>query len=418
MNLLNYLFKIFVFFSFIKKKIIKKKYITTGKKSYKFFIISLFCAGLANFSTLYCVQPILPIFSKVFQLNPARSSLSLSITTIVMAIGMLFTGNLADVFGRKRIISYSLFFASFFTILCSSVSNWHSIVICRALVGLSLSGVTSVILTYMTEEIKPSDLALSVGLYISGNTFGGFFGRFFTSFIVHYYSWNIAIFCIGLISFIAFTFFVLYFPSSKNFITESFCLKTFIKNLILPLKNIQLRILFTIGFILMGSFITLFNYVGYRLMIKPFYLNHVIVGFLSVIYLIGVYTSPKAGLLTKIHGYGKVLIGSLILMLCGLSFTQFNQLIIIFLGLILFTGGFFAAHSISSSWIGHCSRNSKGYSSSVYLFFYYLGSSFFGTFGGLFWFFGGWLYISCFIYFLLGLGIFFSAKLINVSQRI
>lgn len=330
-----------------------------------------------------------------------------------MAIGMLFTGNLADIFGRKSVITFSLFFASFFTILCSNINNWDIIIFLRGLIGLSLSGITSVVLTYMTEEIKPNALALSVGLYISVNTFGGFFGRFFTSFFVHYYSWNIAIFCIGVISLISSLFFLFFFPPSLNFHTESFNLKRYFKNIILPLKNFQLRLLFFIGFLLMGSFITLFNYISYKLMIKPFFLNHALVGFISVIYLIGVYSSPKAGLLTKKYGYGNISIYSLFIMIFGLFLTQFNFIIIVFLGLILFTGGFFAAHSVSSSWIGHCSRNSKGYSSSIYLFFYYLGSSFFGTFGGLFWFFGGWLYVSFFILLLIILILYFLKKLSN-----
>lgn len=53
---------------------------------------ALFSAGLATFALLYCVQPILPVLSQEFGLTPANSSISLSISTAMLAIGLLFTG--------------------------------------------------------------------------------------------------------------------------------------------------------------------------------------------------------------------------------------------------------------------------------------------------------------------------------------
>lgn len=43
--------------------------------------------------------------------------------------------------------------------------------------------------------------------------------------------------------------------------------------------------------------------------------------------------------------------------------------------MMLFACGFFAAHSVASSWIGRRTRRAKGQASSLYLFCYYLGSS-------------------------------------------
>lgn len=52
---------------------------------------------------------------------------------------------------------------------------------------------------------------------------------------------------------------------------------------------------------------------------------------------------------------------------------------------MLFTSGFFAAHSLASSWIGRRAKRAKGQASALYLFFYYVGSSVAGTLGGFFW---------------------------------
>ena len=101
--------------------------------------------------------------------------------------------------------------------------------------------------------------------------------------------------------------------------------------------------------------------------------------------------------MTARFGRAPVLIGFLGLMLAGLLLTLFQALWLIILGLLLFAGGFFAAHSVASSWIGRRAVKAKGQASSLYLFCYYVGSSIAGTAGGFFWHFAGWNGIGGFI---------------------
>ncbi len=102
--------------------------------------LALFSAGLATFALLYCVQPILPVLSQEFGLTPANSSISLSISTAMLAIGLLFTGPLSDAIGRKPVMVTALLLASICTLLSTMMTSWHGILIMRALIGLSLSG--------------------------------------------------------------------------------------------------------------------------------------------------------------------------------------------------------------------------------------------------------------------------------------
>ena len=81
----------------------------------------------------------------------------------------------------------------------------------------------------------------------------------------------------------------------------------------------------------MGSFVTIFNYIGYRLILEPFLLCQSSIGFVSIIYLTGVYSSPKAGILIHKYDRNDILIASLFLMIIGIFITQFNQLFIIIL---------------------------------------------------------------------------------------
>ncbi|CAL4325738.1 Inner membrane transport protein YnfM [Buchnera aphidicola (Eriosoma lanigerum)] len=375
----------------------EKMYIKQGTIEFYSVTAALFSAGLSNFAILYSVQPILPLFSKEFHLTPLQSSFSLSSSTIMMAIGMLFISPISDMYGRKIVMTGSLFLASIFTILCSIMNSWEGIIVIRILTGLSLSGVASIAMTYLSEEMHSSVLPFSIGLYISGNTIGGFIGRIMTSILSNIFSWNIALMFVGFFSLCGSILFLYLLPESKNFKYNLFVLNNLINNFMLQWKDSILSTLFIIGFILMGSFITIFNYIGYRLLVKPFCLNQGLIGFLSVVYLVGVYTSPKAGILIKNYGRISILNISLLIMFIGLLITEINYLLCVIIGLTCFAGGFFAAHSIVSSWVGHQSKLLRSYASSLYLFFYYLGSSIFGSIGGYFWFFGGWLGVSIFV---------------------
>lgn len=50
------------------------------------------------------MQPILPVLSADFGVSPAASSLSLSVSTGTMALGLLFNGPLSDTVGRKSVM--------------------------------------------------------------------------------------------------------------------------------------------------------------------------------------------------------------------------------------------------------------------------------------------------------------------------
>ncbi|UKE83916.1 MFS transporter [Pectobacterium colocasium] len=375
----------------------KTPYIARGTPQFMRVTLALFSAGLATFALLYCVQPLLPVLSQDFGISPATSSLSLSVSTVMLAFGLLFTGPLSDTIGRKNVMVVSLMLAALCTVICAFMTSWNGILIMRAMIGLSLSGVAAVAMSYLSEEIHPSVLAFSMGLYISGNSIGGMSGRLVSGVLTDYFPWRVAIGTIGVLALIAAITFWRILPESRHFRPGSLRPKTLLLNSKLHWRDAGLPLLFLQGFLLMGAFVTLFNYIGYRLLAPPYLLSQAVVGLLSVVYLTGSYSSPKAGALTARYGRGPVLSISILLMLTGLGITALTPVFAIFGGMMLFTAGFFAAHSVASSWIGQRARRAKGQASSMYLFSYYLGSSLAGTLGGFFWHSFGWTGITVFL---------------------
>lgn len=285
--------------------------------------LALFSAGLATFALLYCVQPILPVLSNEFGVSPASSSISLSISTAMLAVGLLFTGPLSDAIGRKPVMVTALLLAACCSLLSTMMTSWHGILIMRALIGLSLSGVAAVGMTYLSEEIHPSFVAFSMGLYISGNSIGGMSGRLLTGVFTDFFGWRVALAAISGFALAAAIMFWRILPESRHFRPTSLRPKTLLINFRLHWRDRGLPLLFVEGFLLMGAFVTLFNYIGYRLMMSPWSLSQAVVGLLSVAYLTGTRSSPKAGAMTVRFGRGPVMLGFTAVMLCGLLLTLF-----------------------------------------------------------------------------------------------
>ncbi|WHQ73792.1 MFS transporter [Pantoea sp. Lij88] len=372
-------------------------YIRRGTPKFMRVTLALFSAGLATFALLYCVQPILPVLSQQFGVSPATSSLSLSISTGLMALGLLVTGPLSDAIGRKSVMVTALMLAAICTLISATMTSWHGILIMRGLMGLSLSGVAAVGMTYLSEEMDARVVAFSMGLYISGNSIGGMSGRLLSGVLTDLFSWRIAVAVIGCFSLASALMFWKILPASRHFRPITLRPRNLLINFRLHWRDPGLPWLFAEGFLLMGAFVTLFNYIGYRLLDAPWHLSQAVVGLLSVVYLTGSWSSPKAGALTSRLGRGPVMLGATAIMLLGLLATAFNSLWLILPGMMLFTAGFFAAHAVASGWIGPRARRARGQASSLYLFSYYVGSSVAGTLGGLFWHNFGWSGITLFI---------------------
>jgi YNFM family putative membrane transporter len=386
-------------------------YIEKGTPMFMRTVLALFCGGFATFALLYCVQPMMPLLSHEFSINAAQSSLILSVATGMLAIGLLITGPISDRIGRKPMMVAALFAAALCTLASAMMPTWQGVLVMRALTGLSLSGLAAVAMTYLSEEIHPQHLGLAMGLYIGGNAIGGMSGRLITGVLIDFVSWHAAMLVIGGLSLIAAAVFWRILPQSRNFRARSLHPRSLLDGFTLHFRDAGLPWLFLEGFLVMGAFVTLFNYIGYRLLAAPYHMDQAFVGLLSVVYLSGIYSSAKIGALADTFGRRKMLWGTIALMLAGIALTMFTPLALVLIGMLLFTFGFFGAHSVASSWIGRRATKAKGQASSLYVFCYYAGSSIAGTAGGVAWHLGGWNGIGLFIGGLLVIALLVALKL-------
>jgi MFS transporter, YNFM family, putative membrane transport protein len=365
-------------------------YIERGTPAFRRTNLALFSAGFSTFALLYCVQPLLPVFSREFGVSAAESSLSLSLTTALLAASVLIAGSLSEAWGRKSVMVVSLFAAAILTVICALVPGWRALLLIRALEGIAFSGLPAVAMAYLSEEMDYKSVGLAMGLYIGGSGLGGMTGRFVTGYLTDIASWRVALGAVGGFGILAALIFWRTLSPSRHFEARPLALRELKESFLDHLRDAGLPWLFIEGFLLMGSFVTTYNYIGYRLLAAPYSLSQTEVGAIFAVYLFGTGSSAWVGNLAGRLGRRKVFWATIAIMLTGLLLTLLSPLIIIITGVAVLTVGYFGAHSIASSWVGLRARHSKAQASALYLFFYYVGSSVAGSTGGLFWSASGW----------------------------
>jgi MFS transporter, YNFM family, putative membrane transport protein len=380
-------------------------YLTPGTQAYRRANLALLLAGFATFSLLYCVQPLLPLFSRDFQVSPAASSLSLSFTTGFLAVSIFVGGLCSDRLNRRTLMTVSLCASALLNLLAAAVPSWHALLLIRALEGVALGGLPAVAMAYVAEEVHPQGLGFAMGLYVGGTAFGGMAGRIISGTLADLFSWHVALGAIGALGIATGVAFFLLLPPSRHFVPArtvrwhdiGHALRTL-------LEQPGLAPLFAMGFVLMGGFVTVYNYIGYRLVAPPYNLSQTVIGLIFVVYLVGMVSSTWSGRMADRHGRARMLSFALALMAVGGAMTLMRPLIGVIVGIVLLTFGFFAGHAVASGWVGRLASRSKGMASSLYLLAYYVGSSMVGSLGGRFLSSAGWPGVIGLVWCVLALG--------------
>jgi len=375
---------------------------------------SMFAAGVATFGALYCVQPLMPEFSRYFGVGAAASALTLSLTTGVLAAGLLVAGPLSDSFGRKSLMSLSLFSSAVLVLLTAAAPNWASLLALRAVLGLCLCGVPAVAMAYLSEEMHVESLGLAMGLYISGSAVGGMGARLLVGVLTDWFGWRVGLAAIGVIALAAAAVFSRSLPPSRHFVARRLELRALPGRAAALFGDAGLPWLFAEGFVLLGAFVTMYNYIGYRLLAAPYHLSQSAVGLIFSVYLVGSVSSPWIGEIAGRLGRRKVLWTMFVTMLAGIGLTALRPLWLVVSGISIATFGFFGGHSIVSSWVGRRAGSAKGQASALYLFSYYMGSAIAGAVGGLFYSTAGWSGVVLFIAALWGVGLVIAWRLASL----
>lgn len=356
-----------------------------GTPAYRRLTLAMLFAGFSTFSLLYSVQPLLPEFARDFDLSAEAASLAVSLATGPLAVAILFAGLVSDRLGRRPLMVWAMYAAGVLTLLTAIAPGWNAILLLRLLTGLALAGVPAVAMAYVAEEVDAASVGSAMGLYIAGSAVGGMSGRLGVSLITDCAGWHWALGVVGVIGIAMAEGFRRLAPESRAFVPQRGRVGDLARAAAALFRDSALVLLYVEAFVLMGVFVTLYNYAGFRLMAPPYALDQAEVGAIFLLYILGSISSAWFGGLAGRLGRRRVFWLPIVLLIVGVGATDLAPLWMIVSGIGLATIGFFGAHSIASAWVGRRATGNRGQAAALYLFFYYLGSSVLGSAGGIAW---------------------------------
>ena len=357
-----------------------------GSPGYRRMILALFAAGVATFSQLYSVQGVLPELSRSLSISEADAALAVSAATLGLATSVLFWSLLADRMGRLRAMRIAVVAAVVLGLAVPFSPDFEILLVLRFIEGMALGGIPAVALAYLSEEVSTLHSAVAAGTYISGTTLGGLAGRLVAGPLSEFFSWRVGTLVVSLMAAIAASVFIAVAPAPRGFTPVPWRSPHRIplwKKLWMNLAKGQLLVLYAQGFLLMGGFVAVYNYLGFRLEAPPFMIPASLASLVFIAYLSGTWSSRKSGSMVARFGRLPVLLGSIGLMGAGLAVTLADFVAAVMAGLLVFTAGFFAAHSVASGWIPMLGVGGRAQAASLYNLAYYSGSSVFGWAIGL-----------------------------------
>ncbi|AZA10482.1 MFS transporter [Corynebacterium gerontici] len=352
-----------------------------GTPTYRRAVLALLAAGLATFGALYCTQAMLPVLAQELAVSPTTAALTISAPTGALALCIVPASILSERFGRGRVLVVAALAATTVGLLLPLAQSSTTLIILRALQGACIAGVPAVAMTWLSEEISGRDQPHAMGIYIAGNAFGGLLGRMIPALLLEVTSWRWALFGASITAFLMAVIMVWLLPKQRRFQSRALHLGDELRAMADHWRTPELAVLFFFGFVSLGVFVSLYNYVGFRMM-HTFGLSEALAGSVFLLYLAGSWSSARAGKWAGRLGRGRALTLGASAMVAGLIFTVPTNLPLTLLGMLLFTAAFFFVHSTASSWVGRLATHHRAEGASMYLLSYYVGSSVLGWLSG------------------------------------
>jgi len=354
-----------------------------GSSSYRRLIVGLFFAGIATFAQLYSPQAVLPQVAADLEVSPATAALTVSAATLGLAAAVIPWSLVADRVGRVQAMAIGVIAATVFGLLAPLSSALEMLLLLRLLEGIALGAIPAVALAFLSEEVTARSAAAAAGSYIAGTTVGGLVGRVLSGIVGEPAGWRAGLWTVAAVCVVAAVLFLWLTPRAQGFVPGRLRaggdVTGVLARLVTPLRSGAQLALYAQGFLLMGAFVAVYNYLGFHLAAPPFALPAWLVTLLFLAYLAGTVSSPWAGALASRIGRYPVLLGATALMTAGALTMLAGVAWVVLIGLVLFTAGFFAAHAVASGWAPVAAGPAtRAQASSLYYFGYYAGSSLFG----------------------------------------
>ena len=358
-----------------------------SKLSARYLAVGL--TGYCCFINLYSPQSILPLLSQEFGASAADVSYLITISTLAVALTAPFTGTVADVLGRKRVIVAAMFALVLPTVMVGLSSSLSWMIFWRGVQGLVLPPIFAVTVAYIGDEWPHHEATTAAGIYSSGSSIGGFSGRLFTGVLADLAGWRWGFFLLAGIAFVGAFAVMFLLPRERKFVRSEGIVASG-RQMLAHFRNPQLVATFAVGFGVLFNFICTFTYVSFHLAAPPYNLSATWLGAIFVTYLAGSLLTPWTGWAVSRFGRRRFMVRTIALWIAGAALTLAPSLPLILLGLTICAACGLICQAISTAYVTITAKIGRSSAVGLYVTSFYAGGSFGAAVGGLTWTFGGW----------------------------
>jgi predicted MFS family arabinose efflux permease len=351
--------------------------------------VALAACGASAFIDMYATQPLLPELRTLFGASEASVALTITATTFACAAAAPFVGSIADRVGRKRVIVTAILLIGLATFGAATARTLPALIVWRAVQGALMPGVFAVVLAYIGEEFPAAVAGRAVAAYVTGNVFGGWFGRYLAAFVAARLPWQDAFVALGVLNLAGAALVGYALPRSVRF-ARSASVGDARRAIGGFLRDPQVLATYAMGGTVLFTLAAAFTYVTFYLAAPPFGLSTLAIGNVFTVYLFGLIATPLGGRLIDRLGNRRTTLIAICVSACGLLATLIPDVGIIVAGLAVMSSAVFVMQASSQGYLGKIVSANRSTAAAAYFTFYYLGGGLGAVAPALVWQRGGW----------------------------
>ncbi|MEK5506314.1 MFS transporter [Paenibacillus sp. FSL P4-0113] len=342
---------------------------------YAWMTVILCWSAVAVMSSLYVTIPLVPLFAKVFGKTLAEAALPGSIFSLGFAAGCLVYGGLSNRFGRKQVIVIGLLALTIISLSISLTSQYSVLVTLRLLQGLAAATFSPVALAYAVDMFPAEKRVTAIGFISTGFLVAGIAGQVFSIVISEQMGWNTVFRMLGILYAITFLIVLFFLPKTPSPQRDVRIWAAF-SQLETVLRSYPLWLSYTVAFVLLMSFVSMYTVLGNYLGGPEFGLNSRQMLYVRTAGIIGMLLSPFAGKLAQKYGVHLILRTALILSILSLALMGMtHSLMTIVVLSVCFVSGIALSVPSLIAIVGQLGGAARAIAVSLYTFILFAGTS-------------------------------------------
>ena len=322
---------------------------------------------------LFATQAILPSLTKHYGVSPAAMGLAVNSSTFGMAAAGLAMAFYSQRLDRRTGIFLSLCLLSIPTTLLAFAPNLAVFAVLRVTQGLFMATAFSLTLAYLGERYTETDAAGAFAAYITGNVASNLVGRFVAAEVVNMAGLVANFYVLAGLNLLGAVLVYLTVDKVQRVKPTSTADAPPMAAWLEHLRNPQLRADFGIGFCILFAFIGTFTYVNFVLTRPPLVVGMMELGFIYLVFLPSIITTPLAGRAVQRFGTQRTIWGSLAVAGVGLPLLVLPDLTAVLTGMVLVGVGTFFAQAAATGFVSRAATTDRGSASGIYLASYFMG---------------------------------------------